>query len=368
MMIIIFFICLLNSSKQEIYGRSKRDFYVILTKTIPFTLNPNNQMMTEVCIGTPPQCFPFKIATNMNACFVLSSNLTAKGYNPSLSSTASPRGNQVYFEHSKSKYSGVIQKDVFTVANSTLTLQDFPFYLVTNGELSKYFIGVIGLGRMYIEPQFSFIRMAIKQKFLHKHIFSFQYLPDESRGYLTIGYHDTSNKLEYRKTPMIETKYEPYFETNLTGIIYTKNKVKGPPIVRTYMHEQAVLFSPGASHIFCPVSFFKFIIEKFIEDDFHEKFDLCELDDRIQNFVTLTCEEKILKKELGSLMFIFQKWNIELSFKDLFVKCKNKVCLDIVQINDENKWIFGYPFLKRYPLIFDVELSSFFIKISKISE
>ena len=167
MMIIIFFICLLNSSKQEIYGRSKRDFYVILTKTIPFTLNPNNQMMTEVCIGTPPQCFPFKIATNMNACFVFSSNLTAKGYNPSLSSTASPGGNQVYFEHSKSKYSGVIQKDVFTVANSTLTLQDFPFYLVTNGELSKYFIGVIGLGRMYIEPQFSFIKMAIKQKFLH---------------------------------------------------------------------------------------------------------------------------------------------------------------------------------------------------------
>ena len=110
------------------------------------------------------------------------------------------------------------------------------------------------------------------------------------------------------------------------------------------------------------------MIEKFIEDDFHEKFDLCELDDRIPNFVTLTCEEKILKKDLGSLMFIFQKWNIELSFKDLFVKCKNKVCLDIVQINDENKWIFGYPFLKRYPLIFDIELSSFFIKISKISE
>ena len=40
------------------------------TLKIPFQLNDKQQIITQVCIGTPQQCFPFKIVTNMDACFV----------------------------------------------------------------------------------------------------------------------------------------------------------------------------------------------------------------------------------------------------------------------------------------------------------
>ena len=40
------------------------------TISIPFQLTSLNQIITNVCLGTPPICYPFKIATNINECFI----------------------------------------------------------------------------------------------------------------------------------------------------------------------------------------------------------------------------------------------------------------------------------------------------------
>ena len=128
--------------------------------------------------------------------------------------------------------------------------------------------------------------------------------------------------------------------------------------VKTYAKEQVVLFSPGASKIFCPPEFLTFIVNRIIEEDYREKYDMCNLIDRMKPFTTLRCDKAILKKPLGSVMFLFGKWNIELLIKELFVKCGKK----IVQISEKKNWIFGYPLMKKYQITLKIDDNTIYFK------
>ena len=92
---------------------------------------------------------------------------------------------------------------------------------------------------------------------------------------------------------------------------------------------------------------------------------MCRLVEREKPFVTLKCDKAILKKPLGTIMFIFGKWNIEFTVKELFVKCGKSVCFEIVQVNGQKKWIFGYPLMKKYPMTFKVDDNKIYLKVNK---
>ena len=109
---------------------------------------------------------------------------------------------------------------------------------------------------------------------------------------------------------------------------------------------------------------FNFIVNRIIEEDYREKYEMCNLVDREKPFVTLKCDKAILKKPLGNIMFVFGKWNIELSIKELFVKCGKKVCFEIVQVTGQKKWIFGYPLMKKYPITFKVDDNTIHLKVN----
>ena len=77
------------------------------TLKIPFKLNDKQQIITQVCIGTPQQCIPFKIVTNMDACFVYSNQLSPnRGYNPDESKSSGPKEKDIEFEYGLNKYIG----------------------------------------------------------------------------------------------------------------------------------------------------------------------------------------------------------------------------------------------------------------------
>ena len=181
-------------------------------------------------------------------------------------------------------------------------------------------------------------------------------------GDLIFGYNDIYDKTQFKSTKMIEKDDNPFFETKMNGIIYENEEAKEHDTVKTYAKEQIVLFSPGASKIFCPPEFFTFIVNRIIEEDYREKYEMCNLVDREKPFTTLRCDKAVLKKPLGRVMFIFGKWNNEMSIKELFVKCGKKVCLEIVQIAEQKKWIFGYPLMIKYQITFNIDDNTIYLK------
>ena len=107
------------------------------TLKIPFQLNDKQQIITQVCIGAPQQCFPFKIVTNMDACFVYSNQLAPnRGYNPDKSNSAGAKEKDIEFEYGLNKYKGYVIRDIMTLAQLDMT--NFPFYVVTEGEASDW--------------------------------------------------------------------------------------------------------------------------------------------------------------------------------------------------------------------------------------
>ena len=305
------------------------------TLKIPFKLNDKQQIITQVCIGTPQQCLPFKIVTNMDACFVYSNQLSPnRGYNPDESKSSGPKEKDIEFEYGLNKYKGYVIRDRMTLSQLELDMPNFPFYVVTEGETSDYYVGVIGLGKNMNNNDFAFLFEIAKQGYASPLMFTISFdLPDT--GNVMFGYNDIQDKKQFKSTKMIEKDDNPFFETMMNGIIYENEEAKEHDTVKTYAKEQVVLFSPGASKIFCPPEFLTFIVNRIIEEDYREKYDMCNLIDRMKPFTTLRCDKAILKKPLGTVMFLFGKWNIELLIKELFVKCGKK----IVQISKLDFWI-----------------------------
>ena len=355
---------LIYFSHQNPTGFDVRGF-IQKTQTIPFKVNEKQQIITTVCIGTPQQCLPFKIVTNMDACFVYSNQLApGRGYNPYDSKFAGNKEENVEFEYGMKKYKGYVIRDRMTLAFFQFDLMNFPFYVVTEGETSDYYVGIIGLGKNMDNNEYSFLFEMAKRGYAWPLMFTIEFnTPDE--GSLMFGYTDIYNPRKFRETKMLTKDDNPFFETKLNGIIYENEEAKEHETIRTYAKEQVVLFSPGASKIFCPPEFFRFIVNRIIEEDYTEKYEMCRLVEREKPFVTLKCDKAILKKPLGTIMFIFGKWNIEFTVKELFVKCGKSVCFEIVQVNGQKKWIFGYPLMKKYPMTFKVDDNKIYLKVNK---
>ena len=348
------------------YGRHKGDFHVPISEnrmSIPFYINDTNQILTNVCLGTPPQCFPFKISTSINASFVFGISLFNLGYNPKKSSTASALGSSVYFQYFLNKYQGNIIKDTLTIPGTSFKLENFPLYIVSKGEIPEFFVGVIGLGRKYVESQYSFLEMGKKSNYYEKLKFEIEYKKNKY-GTLKLGYVNTSNSKIYKPTIMIDDKYEPRYLTILSGIIYHKEIKYNPfSITMTYNTPQIVLFSPGASHIFCPEEVFSFLLQSIFSEDF-SIFD-CHSEKRGNNFNTLKCKNNVLAVDKGNLFFVFGKWSINLKINNLFFQCHEELmCFHIMGVIGGNKWVFGHPFLKKFSTVCDSENSLIYLKKS----
>ena len=338
---------------------------VILAKTsinIPFTLSETHQVIVQVCIGTPKKCYPFKLATNMNECFIYDKSITEEGYDYTESFTGQVIDSFVSFEHAYRQYEGFIAKDTFSIPNSKIEIAKFPFYVINKGEVSQNYVGVLAIGKKYLDYSFSVLCLLYSANQINHLYFTLYY--EGNGGYIKLGYHDASDEKEYKSCPITEEEEEdgdPYFQSMLTSIIFD-NSNNDPNDVIVYNKPQDVWFSPGAIWMYCPDVFYSFLIKhlfkKYIDDD------MCNLE-MISIMTRIRCQTEILDKDLGELMFIFGKWNIKEKISDLFTECNGSVCLEIVVVNGESKWILGYPFLKKYPLFINFDDEVIKIKTRK---
>lgn len=350
----------LNSFFSSIFCHIVKDEEIPLIKakvTIPCELSEIGQILTQVCLGTPPQCFMFKVATNINESFILDSSVILNGFKSDQSSTFYDTKEKIEFNHVSLYYSGTIAQETLSFPNSDIFIQNFSFYLITKGFAGKRYIGVLGLGKNYVDNKFSILSMLYMNDFIHNQIFSIKIDEDEENGYLTLGYHDTTNKKRFKATEIIGGFESPTFDTVLDGIIYyNKENDSDSSTCMTYHSPQVAYFSPGANKIYCPAKFFSFLTNQVFKK-YIETTKICYTQEEEGNYLILRCSKEILSKDLGYLKFIFGKWNVEFNLHDLFLDMNGKLCNEIVFANDETKWIFGTPFIKQYSVIFNGDIN-----------
>ena len=329
-----------------------------------FEMSPIGQILTNLCLGTPRQCFLFKIATNINESFIFDSVLKSDGFESEHSSSLTVNTNigEIFFEHAYSTYEGLVAKDVLTIPESTVVLPEFTFFLVMKGESVPNYAGVLGLGKNYQDNEYSFLSMLYQNNYIQAQTFKISYASFENGGTLFFGYLDTTNPKKYKYCEVIGGTDDPTFDTTLDAIIYINNN--DSENVQVYHSPQKLFFSPGANKIYCPAKFFYFFVEKAFSE-YINKNVLCHTEEEADLFATVICSDLILNKELGELRFVFGKWNVSISIADLFVKCgDNEYCFEIVMANEESKWVFGSPFLKKFPVFFDGDNSIIKLQMS----
>ena len=351
---LLFSLCLIKKSNLHIL---KDEEIPLLrnTVTLPFVSSLSRQIFTTLCIGTPPQCLVFKVATNINESFLLDSPLLNKGgFKSEDSSSLIITDGTVNFTHASISYKGYITKDVLTIPNSNVNIPEFTFFLATEGNGNKLYEGVLGLGKMVMDSQFSFISDLYLNDYIQNIMFGISYDSiKKDKGKITFGYIDTLDKLKYKSCEILDNDSTATFDTTLDGIIYYNEN--SPLLTKVYHSPQSLFFSPGANKIYCPANFFYFLIGEVFKQ-YIDKDKICYTEEEAGTYESLSCTESILRKQLGELNFIFGKWSVSLNILDLFLNCgDNEYCLQIVLANDESKWVFGTPFLQFFPIVFDVD-------------
>lgn len=337
---------------------------VILLKkaiSIPFTLNELNQIIVNVCLGTDHNCYPFKVATNIDHCFIYEKSLSPNGYDYKESSTAEIEESFISFEIQNKKLEGYVIRDTIIIPNTKINLTNFPFYVINKGDVSKNYVGVLGLGKKYLDNFMSLLSMLYMNNQLNHLSFSLFYEGDG--GILKLGYHEANDPREYKTCDIVDENddEDPFFETILYSMIFEEEKSSEDNNVQVYNQQQTVWLSPGASWVYCPESFFNFLIQytfkRFIDSN------ACSVSEVNNKISVIQCKDDILNENLGELLFIFGKWNLKEKLNKFFENCGNQICFGIAKFEGENKWILGYPFLKRHPIFFDFD--NFLIKIKR---
>ena len=353
-LILLFSLCLIK--KYQLHILKDEEIPLLRNRvTLPFISSLSRQIFTTLCIGTPPQCLVFKVATNINESFLLDSYLLNKGgFKSEDSSSLILTDGTVNFTHASISYKGYIAKDVLTIPDSNVNIPEFTFFLATEGNGNKLYEGVLGLGKMVIDSEFSFISDLYMNDYIQNIMFGITYDSlKKDKGKMTFGFIDTFDNLKYKSCEIEDNDSTATFDTILDGIIYYNEN--DPLLTKAYHSPQSLFFSPGANKIYCPAKFFYFLIGEVFKQ-YIDKEGICYTEEEAETYESLICSQTILSKQLGELNFIFGKWSVSLNIVDLFYNCgANEYCLQIVLANDESKWVFGTPFLQFFPIVFDVD-------------
>jgi hypothetical protein len=320
-----------------------------------------NNIYTEIFLGTPLQKFSFQIKLNQFPFSILGEevqNISIKKFSSSSSSTKT-----IYFNDSTIEYEdfdfkkGNLLTDIFSLSNSQDNLNEInniSIFCVTEINKNYYESGIIGLdiegdpfksGYAY---ETNLISQLKKRNLIKKETFNFKYI-NEDEGILIIGeypeYYDSAYK-NYTNTAIehdfVYAKWQVDFSINYNQISLSDTSFT------LFEIEKGFIFGNNLFLEEIQKSFFNYYINngKCSKESFN-----------IENktIIYFVCDKNVKINEMKELKFIERRHlNVEFIFtyKDLFYKYKNKIYYLIV-FSDDNNWILGKPFFKKYQLIFD---------------
>ena len=318
----------------------------------PIEYTSDYDPIIKMCMGTPPQCLKFKILTYLNYSYVLDKTKYNHGFDSNKSESFYLEVESEIEEYSDKyiKLKGYKCQEDFYIDEEDFKISFFTFYFVISGSHSDNYDGVIGLGL----SGSSFINyLSIHYDFGIR--FIIQTFHDEQKGLLTLG--KLNNEFSFDKEIYFYNDEDNYQVEMNKIIFYNDEKLEQTTI---YKYSQSVSFSPGHNKILCPENFFDFLLESVFTKFIYDEYD-CKKNKN--DFVEIVCDKNIIDEYLGEILFIFGKWNLRFKFNELFEKySSSKVVFNIVNSPLDDRWIFGYPFFKKYDIIYDGILNKLIIK------
>ena len=341
-------ILLFNLSKEK----NLRNLSSLLK--IPIQYSNKNQPLIKVCIGTPSQCFNFKIVTNSNFCFVFDRGYKKDGFQSQKSNSLKIESHDNFLTYKDYELRGDKVKDNFYLElepKSQINL--FNFYIIKSGDFEENdnYVGILGLGTFRNNSELSFLNALKNRKKILNTNFGI------IKNNLIIGeYFDFKNKT-FRTGKIISTQGSSY-ELDLNGIIfYNEQKIENTKI---YNKTQIVFFSPGANKIYSPKKFFKYLQTEIFSSYLNNH--LCKIENSTMT-IKIICKKEFTKENLGLIKFFFGKWNISFKLNDLFISINNEENqFEIEEMKNDDRWVFGYPFFNKFDIVFDSENSLIKIK------
>jgi len=355
-----FFIIFLNPINSLLTLNFKRN----LTKDLsPDNLMDNlfkNDIYTYLDIGTPNQKIPISIKLQTYSFYIVSSEseISLKTFSSKDSKTFYSSNNYIRNIMNEDFNYAFFSSDIITLSNINKK-NNFSFFLVKNISNNEiYEGGGIGLNIKSKSPnieKINFIYELKEQKLISSYTFTIKYKNDKE-GELIIGKKPHEYDNERYKNDFFHYSNLPIYSYDFQWGLYF-DKVQYGNIDLNKRINQYLLFEIELGFIISNSEYQNFIEKNFFEKYFNEN-KCFKGNFGKEGYKYFYCNEDVDISLMKNLSFYNKDLNytFELNYKDLFYNFKGKnYFLVVFPWYMGLQWRMGFPFFKKYQLIFDSE-------------
>ena len=329
---------------------------------------------TEICVGTPEQCFQVLYDTGSPYLVLGIPNNSLKfkkGFNSLMSDSFSAScDNLLAIPYKSSVISAREVKDKVSIIPKYRLPYLFSFVLSWNSTESYDYDGILGLGNYYPKPdsensfdeRFSFVHYLKKNGIISKLIFGHQY-NDRTHGNIYFGEEPKSMRHGYFKCKVQNfISYTNKWHCQLLSVYFNNGDNY------TTLSSNAA-FDTGYSFIKGPFWQVSNILDKLKEIGGKKCEHVFQVIDEKNELVRLVCDLSIQIDDFPDLSFDIVGFKMELLKTDLFRKIivkGGKIKYEAVLVGDSTYgfWNFGEPILKNYDMVFNYEDNTVGFKIN----
>ena len=300
-------------------------FFFVYSNNIKFSFPDNNKYALSVCISEKTNCFPFKISTLTSETFVFNKGSLLESLPKS--STLKIENRLGTIVNSK-YYSGTYCRDTLFINDTDFILEDFRFILVERGFDDDKYYGILGISidLIFHSKNGHFLSFIYNQKYIDSIAFSI------GKNELYLGENKKKTKRSCDIMPFIN-----YYDKSTCGfksvMFYNGTSVKN---IEIDDYSNRVTFAVDFYQIMSPLKFFEFIKEEIFNS--YISIGRCSFGMTTDKAKTFICDDKTID-EIGnySVYFFVDKWNLKLTFKELF----QDGIFQIMSSEWNNKWLLG---------------------------
>ena len=331
-------------------------------------------METEICIGTPEQCFNVLYDTGTPYLILGIPNTNLKNnnnYNSLISDTLSVTCDKLFAIPFKSSVISAreVKDKVSIIPKSHLPFL-FSFVISWNSTETFEYEGILGLGNYYpksdsdnsFDERFSFIHYLKKNGIISKLMFGPEY-HDRTHGTIYFGEEPKSMKKGYFKCKVKNfISYANKWHCQLLSMYYSNGE-------NYTTLSSTASFDTGYSFIKGPYWQVSNILDKLKEIGGKKCDYVFQIIDENNELVRLVCDLNIRISKFPDISFDIVGFKMTLLNRDLFRKIKIKggeIKYEAILIGEStyNFWNIGEPILKNYDMVFNYEDNTVGFKVN----
>ena len=365
---------IIDINPSQIFSTNNKNIRSLVERNMEITNYKFFLLETEICVGTPEQCFQVLYDTG-SAYLILgipnNSLKFKKGFNSLMSdSFSSSSENLVAIPFKSSVISAREVKDKVSIVPKYRLPYLFSFVLSWNSTESYDYDGILGLGNYYPKPdsensfdeRFSFVHYLKKNGIISKLIFGHQY-NDRTHGNIYFGEEPQSMRNGYFKCKVQNfISYVNKWHCQLLSVYFENGSNY------TTLASNAA-FDTGYSFIKGPYWQVSNILAKLKDIGGSKCEHVYQIIDEKNELIRLICNLNIRISDFPDIYFDIVGFKMTLLKSDLFRKIIIKggqVKYEAILIGDStyNFWNFGEPILKNYDMVFNYEDNTVGFKIN----